>query len=272
MAQAAVDFAVWDLFAMSSGVSLSEYIGGTRESIPVGISLGQRATAQEFVDAVEEALGRGFKRIKCKISPGFPIELLEDVRRRHPELPLSVDANGTFSAANFDELCRYDSLSLTMIEQPFHPKDFLLSAELQKSIHTDICLDESIEDLFDLELAHHLKAGKSINIKPARVGGLTQSIAIRDRALEMGLSVWVGGLMETGIGRAVNLAFASTVDEAFPHDIAECGRYCSDELVKEVFCLMPHARLKVPVERSGLGVTVNQEALSRYTVEHARVF
>jgi O-succinylbenzoate synthase len=158
-----------------------------------------------------------------------------------------------------------------MIEQPFHPKQMLLSAELQRAIKTSICLDEGIEDIEDVKLAGALKACRVVNIKPARVGGLTSSIAIRDLSRTIGLATWVGGLMETGIGRAVNLAFASTVSEDFPHDIAECGRYCREELVSEVFNLNPGARLEIPSNSPGIGVTVRREALLQYSVAHTTV-
>jgi len=269
MAQAAIDFAVWDLFSQQAGVPLTQFLGGRGDTVPVGASLGQRATEQEFLQAVEDSLRLGYARIKCKISPGFPIEVLRIVRKRYPDLLLSVDANGTFDERSFDEICAYDSLGLAMIEQPFHPKNLLLSAELQRTVKTDICLDESIEDLLDLQLVGSLRAGRIVNIKPARVGGLTPSIAIRDLGNQMGLSSWVGGLMETGIGRAVTLAFATTLGESFPHDISECGKYCSDELITEVSELKSGGRLEVPRSIPGLGVTVNRDALLKYTVDHS---
>jgi O-succinylbenzoate synthase len=271
MAQAALDFAIWDLFAQQAGVPLSRYLGGAGAAIPVGISVGQRSTEQEFLDAVEGALQKGFRRVKCKVSPGFPVDLLHSVRRRHPNLLLSIDANGTFQEGDLNELRSYDSLSLAMIEQPFHPKEFLLSAELQRAMKTPICLDESIEDLHDVKLAGALQSGRIINIKPARVGGITSSIAIRDLAKTMGFTTWVGGLMETGIGRAANLAFASTVSQEFPHDIAECGRYCSEELMAESFDLSPSATINVPLAKPGLGVSVNRARLAEYAVDSSEM-
>ncbi|NDC36840.1 MAG: o-succinylbenzoate synthase [Proteobacteria bacterium] len=266
MALAAVDFAWWDLYAQCSGVSLAKALGVTRQEVTVGISLGKRATENEFFSAIEASLRTGYPRIKCKVSPGYPLQWLTQLRAQCPHLIMSVDANGSFSRESFDELREYEALGLAMIEQPFHPKELLLSAELQRCMQTDICLDESVEDLHDLELVAALGAGRVVNIKPARVGGLTSSIAIRERCAVLGLKSWVGGLMETGIGRATNLAFAATIGDEFPHDIDECGRYCSEELITEIFELAPKGKLRVPSEIPGLGVTVNREELARYTV------
>jgi O-succinylbenzoate synthase len=266
MALAAVDFALWDLFAKINNAPLSMLLGGNAQKVAIGASFGMTETCQQLIDKLELAIAKGFQRVKFKISPDFPLSWIIQCREKNPAIIMSVDANSSFSSEQMAMLFDYDALNLAMIEQPFAPKDFAICSELQSRLITDICLDESIEDIEDMRTAFALKSARCVNIKPARVGGLTPALAIRDLCLSYGWKPWVGGLLETGIGRAHNLAFAASLNSSFPHDISECGRYGENELINERFELLPKGMLKIP-KGEGIGVTVDKKKVLAFSVD-----
>jgi len=265
MAVAAIDFALWDLYARIKNMPLWQLLGGKDAPVPIGVSLGIAKSESDFHQHIESKRSLGYKRIKLKVNPEVPLKWLAKCTGKNKDVAISVDANSSFTEDHLELLKRYDDLNLYMIEQPFAPKDLALSACLQSQIRTVLCLDESVEELAELKTAMALGSARCLNIKPARVGGLTSALALRDYCLTRGWEVWVGGLLETGIGRAHNLAFASTLNPGFPHDISECGRHGSEELIEEPFKLGPDGTLELP-SGHGTGVEVDSAMLSRFTV------
>lgn len=232
-AKAGVVGAAWDLFAKSQGVPLAASLGGTRQTVRAGVSLGIEPTIDDLLAQVDRQVRAGYHRVKLKISHGWDVEPVAAVRSAYPDLDLHVDANGVFTAdeETIFQLGRLDRYGLTMIEQPFAPRDLLGHAELQKRIQTDVCLDESVVDLHDLELMIALKAGRVLNIKVSRMGGLTVARAAHDRAAEAGIPVWCGGMHEFGIGRAANVAISSLPGFTLPSDVSGSDKYYARDVI-----------------------------------------
>lgn len=270
MAKASLNFALWDLLAKSKSEPLWRLLGGTSAPISIGVSIGIQDDDGALLDVVQGFLDRGFTRVKYKISPTTPFAPLLKCREHFPDVLMSVDANSSFAGADSTDLLPYDALRLAMIEQPFAPKQLVRSAALQRIVTTPVCLDESIEELSDLENAVELKSARSVNIKPARVGGISGALEIASGAARGNWSSWVGGLLETGIGRAHNLAFASTIKGSFPHDISPCRRHSDVELIEEEFALQSDGTLALPAG-AGIGVTVNENQLKSFTIRHTEV-
>ncbi len=255
MARAAVEMAGWDLEAKRQGVSLAHLLGGERREVPAGVSIGLQANDDRLLEKVERHLGQGYRKIKIKIKPGRDLEMLGVVRSRFPHAPLMADANSCYSlSGDLDRLVAMDDLGLMMIEQPLGHEDFLDHRALQRQISTDVCLDESIRSPGDAVLALHLDAGRIVNIKPGRVGGLGPSREIHDICLAAGWPVWCGGMLESGIGRAHNVALATLAGFTLPGDISNSSRYWTEDIVHPEF-EMVNGMMPVP-EGPGIGVEV----------------
>lgn len=267
MAKATVEMAAWDFVARAEGVSLSQKLGGVREAVPVGVSVGLKSTDEALVEAVGRYVDEQYARVKIKIKPGRDVGMLSAVRARFPELPLMADANSAFTLADVDRLRRLDPLDLTMIEQPLRYDDVLHHAQLQKQISTPVCLDESIKSDGDAELALALGACRTINIKPGRVGGFGPSRAIHDRMVDAGFPVWCGGMLESGVGRAHNLALASLPGFTLPGDISASRRYWESDIVDPEFTVVD-GTMRVPTG-PGIGVAVDTERVEALTVRSA---
>ena len=255
MARAAVEMAGWDLEAKRRGLSLAELLGGDPAvPVPVGVSIGIQKTNDLLLGKVEQRLGEGYRKIKIKIKPGRDVEALRSVRDRFPEAPVMADANSAYRLPeDLERLRELDDFGLMMIEQPLGHEDLLDHAELQRHIDTPVCLDESVRSPEDARLALRLASGRIVNIKPGRVGGLASSVAIHDICRTAGWPVWCGGMLESGIGRAHNVALASLPGFSLPGDISESKRYWSEDIVHPEF-EMRDGLMSVP-DGPGIGVT-----------------
>ncbi len=263
MAKAGLEMAAWDLRARLEGRPLRELVGGESRPIPVGVSVGIQATDEELFRKVAGYVDEGYRKIKIKIKPGRDVEMLRALRERFPELPMMADANSAYTLADAPRLAELDSLDLMMIEQPLAHDDLRDHARLQERIRTPICLDESIRSVGDAELALELGSGRIINIKPGRVGGFASSRAIHDLCLARGVPGWCGGMLESGIGRAHNVALATLPGFTIPGDISASRRYWARDVVTpefEVVDGMIH-----PPEGVGIGVEPDMEMIERCT-------
>ncbi|ATW28614.1 o-succinylbenzoate synthase [Candidatus Formimonas warabiya] len=231
MAKAALDGALWDLYAKRQGLSLSRLLGGEKKEIEVGISIGIQETAEKMVEQVEKYVEEGYRRIKVKIQPGDDIPVVAAIRRRFPDIRLMVDANSAYTLADLDHLAQLDQFNLMMIEQPLAHDDIIDHATFQKRVKTPICLDESIHSREDARKAIELGSCKIINIKIGRVGGLGESKAIHDLCQEKGIPVWCGGMCESGIGRGHNVAITTLSGFTLPGDTAASSRYWVQDLI-----------------------------------------
>jgi O-succinylbenzoate synthase len=260
MAKAGIEMAVLDLFAQAEGKPLWKMIGGARTEIPAGISLGIEPRVEDLLARVETAAAAGYRRIKVKIKPGWDVDVVASLRRRFPALPLMVDANAAYSLADADHLRRLDDFGLMMIEQPLDPEDLLDHARLQARLKTPVCLDESIKSAEDGRRAIEAGACRVINIKQARVGGPFAAKALHDVCAAKGVPVWCGGLLETGIGRAHNIALATLPGFSLPGDISASDRYWREDIIDPPVKVDGRGSIAVP-QGPGLGYTVVESRL-----------
>jgi O-succinylbenzoate synthase len=266
MAKAAVEMGMWGLEAEVLGLPLGRLIGGTRAAIDVGISLGIQATPEALVAKAGAALADGYRKIKIKIKPGKDLTFVSAVRAAFPDAPLMVDANNAYALDDCDALIAMDDMRLMMFEQPLAWDDVVRHAELQRRLRTPVCLDESITCLERAQDMVTLGSGRIINIKPGRVGGFTSSIAIHDFCESNGIPVWCGGMFESGIGRAYNVALASLPNFTKPGDVSPSARYWERDIVTPEWTMTPAGTCIVPLHRPGIGVTVDRERVEDLTV------
>jgi O-succinylbenzoate synthase len=266
MARAGLELAFVDLIARLHGQPLTRVLGGTRTHVPVGVSLGIEPTLDSLLALIDQHVALGYQRIKLKIKPGWDIEVVRAARQRHPDILLSVDANTAYTLADRHHLARLDACSLLMIEQPLAHDDLFDHARLQEEIRTAICLDESITDARHAGQALDLGSCRIINIKVGRVGGYSQALAIHDLCQARQVPVWCGGMLESGIGRAHNLALASLPNFTLPGDISASRRYFARDLVMPPVELGPGGQVAVPMA-PGLGLEVDLDYLSHLTFE-----
>lgn len=266
MAKAGLEFAVWDLFGKRDGVSLAKMLGGTRDRVAVGVSVGIQKDIDTLLKVVGDYLADGYTRIKLKIKPGWDIEPTRAVREAWPDLKLQVDANSIYHLADADHLAQLDQFDLLLIEQPLEHDDIFDHAKLKPHLRTPLCLDESIVSPSHARWAIEMNACDIINIKPARIGGYGDAKRIHDLAQAAGIPVWHGGLLETGIGRAGNVALASLPNFTLPGDISANARYYKRDIVTNPFTLNDDSTLSVPTE-PGCGADVDEAYLDEITVE-----
>lgn len=262
-AKCALESAVLDAETRAAGQSLKRRLGGTRDLVEVGVSIGITETVSQLVQEAVEYTAQGYRRLKLKIQPGWDLEPVGAVRRELPNVSLQVDGNAAYDGTQVTELLRLAELGLEMIEQPFARDDLCSHARLATSTSTPVCLDESIRSVADAQTALALGACSIVNIKPGRVGGYLSACRIHDACLAAGVPVWCGGVLESGIGRAANLALASLPGFTMPHDISATSRYFRRDLT-EPFELID-GRLRVP-DTLGIGVTVDPAAVAEFTV------
>ncbi|MBC8332207.1 MAG: o-succinylbenzoate synthase [Anaerolineae bacterium] len=266
MAKAGVEMALWDLWARAQGKSLRQLLGGEHPRVDVGVSVGIQPSSSALVATVEGYLAQGYRRVKIKIKPGRDIADTQAVRRAFPDLRLQVDANSAYTLETADALLPLDDLNLLLIEQPLAEDDIWDHSRLQPKFRTPLCLDESITKPSHARQALEMEACRVVNIKPGRVGGLSQGVLIHNLCAEQDIPVWCGGMLETGVGRASNLAIASLPNFKLPGDISATERYYSEDITNEIFTLNSDSTITVP-ETPGLGVTINLKALTRYRMQ-----
>ncbi|RLC84229.1 MAG: o-succinylbenzoate synthase [Chloroflexi bacterium] len=265
MAKTGLEEALWDVEARQKGVSVAQLLGGTRERVASGVSIGIQDTPEELLERIEGFVKQGYRRVKIKIKPGWDVEIVRAVRRAFPDLPLMVDANSAYRLSDAEHLAALDEFDLMMIEQPLAYDDIYEHSLLQRRLRTPLCLDESIHTPAQARAALELGSCRIINIKPGRVGGLMQARRIHDLCLERGVPVWCGGLLEVGIGRAHNVAIASLPGYTLPGDISASDRYFERDVVDPPFTLNHDGTITVPTGL-GLGVEVDLEFLEHVTV------
>ncbi|MPZ18291.1 MAG: o-succinylbenzoate synthase [Luteitalea sp.] len=270
MAKAGLELAYTHLAAQRERVSLAVALAGERNRVPVGVSLGIQPRLPDLLDRVERHLALGYQRIKLKIKPSWDVDIVREVRRQYPDILLSVDANAAYSLADVDHLRRLDEFGLLMIEQPFERDDLVDHAALQAHLSTSICLDESVVGVRSARQALQLGACRIINIKVGRVGGYAQALAIHDLCLSRGVPVWCGGMLESGIGRAHNLALASLPGFVLPGDISASARYFARDVIVPAVEVASDGTIAVP-SGVGLGFDIDVEYIARQTVTIERI-
>jgi O-succinylbenzoate synthase len=267
MAKAALEMGCWGLAAEQARMPLARLIGGTRDAVATGISLGIQRDVHALISKAEQSLAEGYQKVKIKIGPGRDVDWVRAVRTAvGDEAHLMADANNAYTLADADRLAQLDDLDLMMIEQPLAWDDLVRHAELQRKLRTPLCLDESITSLDRAQDMITLRAGRIINIKPGRVGGFAQSIAIHDLCEANGIPVWCGGMLESGIGRSYNVALASLPNFTLPGDLSPSARYWSKDVVSPEWTMNAQGMVRVPLDRPGIGVEVDREHIARITV------
>ena len=268
MAKAAVEMAAWDLYARQRGEPLSRVLGGTRERIASGVSIGIQDSLDDLVRKVELELAAGYRRIKIKIKPGWDVRAVEVVRARTGPIPLMVDANAAYSLADAEHLAALDAFDLMMIEQPLDYDDIADHATLQRRLKTPVCLDESIRTVAVAREAIAAGACRMINIKSGRVGGFAESIRLHDLCAAHGIPVWHGGMLESGIGRAANIHLSTLPNFTLPGDVAASRRYFSPDLIDPPIEVAADGTIAVPTG-PGLGVSIRADRVEAATTRRA---
>jgi O-succinylbenzoate synthase len=266
MAKAAVEMAAWDLFARQRGEPLARVLGGTRDRIASGVSIGIQPTLDDLIAKVERELAAGYRRIKIKIKPGWDVRPVERLRERFGAIPLMVDANAAYQPADAGHLAALDVFGLMMIEQPLDYDDVAEHAALQRRLKTPICLDESIKTVGIARQAIAAGACRIINIKPGRVGGFGESIRLHDLCASHEIPVWHGGMLESGIGRAANIHLSTLPNFSLPGDVAASRRYFDPDLIEPPVEVAADGTIAVPTG-PGLGVTIREDRVDNATMK-----
>jgi O-succinylbenzoate synthase len=265
MTRAGLENALWDIEAQEQGISLSKLLGGTREEIASGVSLGIQSDIGVLLNNIEKELAAGYQRIKLKIKPGMDVHVVRQVRDRFPDIKLMVDANSAYRPTDVALLQQLDEFNLMMIEQPLNWDDIYLHAELQRQLRTPICLDECIHNSRHARAAIELGACRIINVKLGRVGGHTEALAVHDICFENGIQVWCGGMLESGVGRAHNVAMSSLRGFVLPGDVSASQRYWEKDIIEPEVEVSSKGTIRVP-DIPGLGYSVLRERVEQLTV------
>jgi O-succinylbenzoate synthase len=265
MARAALENAVWDLEAQREGMSLSQLLGGVRDIIPCGVSIGIQSSIPALMDTIERELAAGYQRIKLKCKPGWDIEVFDRVRSRWPGITLSCDANSAYRLRDADHLVSFEAFDLLMIEQPLWHDDFYYHSMLQKRMNTAICLDESIRNRRDALAAIEMESCRIINLKLGRVGGFSEAIAVHNAAQERGIPVWCGGMLESGIGRSHNIALSTLENFSLPGDVSASARYWVDDIIEPEVTVSRQGEILIP-DIPGRGYEVRTDLVEQLTV------
>jgi o-succinylbenzoate synthase len=263
-AKHAVECAAWSIVSQKLGQNLSQIWGGVRDGIPVGESFGITDGIAELHEEIEKRLAEGYCRIKLKIAPGWDVDVVRSVAAQFPDLPLSVDGNCGYDAADGEPWPELDALNLLMIEQPFARDALCDLADLQRTLDTPICLDESATSPGITRAALSLGCGRIVNIKPPRAGGIFASVEIHDMCADRTIPVWCGGSLESGIGRGFNLALASLPNFTLPSDMSPAKLFYAEDLVEPTFDIRLDGTIAVPQEL-GCGFNVSEDRIAKYT-------
>ena len=265
MATATVETALWDLEARRRGIPLHQLIGGVRREIPCGVSIGIQPTVQELLARVRTEVAAGYRRVKIKIKPGWELEPIRAIRSEFPDLPLMADANSAFRLDDLPLFAKLDDYRLMMIEQPLAHDDILDHAKLQQEIRTPICLDESICSAEDARKAIESGSCRIINVKLGRVGGYAEALKINDYCVRNGVPLWCGGMLESGVGRAHNIALSTLAGFTLPGDVSASRRYYAEDTITPPVEVSSGGTILVP-ESPGIGYTLDTERIGRATV------
>lgn len=265
MAKGALEAAVWDLESRSLGVPLYRHIGGVRSEIPCGVSIGIQPDIDTLLAKVRKEIAAGYQRIKIKIKPGWVTEPLRQIRAEFPQVPLMVDANSAFRLEDLPLLRRLDRFKLMMIEQPLAWDDIVDHAVLQREIETPVCLDESIHSREDARRAVELGSCRIINVKLGRVGGYAEAMAIAEYCGRCRIPLWCGGMLESGIGRAHNIAMSTLAPFTLPGDVSSSKRYYAEEVVQPPVSVTVHGTILL-TDSPGIGYDLNRHNIARATV------
>lgn len=265
MAKAAIDAALWDLYAKRNHQSLARAIGGQKTEVAAGISIGIQPSPELLVTKVRQAVKAGYQRVKVKIKPGADYQYLKAVRNEFPHLMLMADANSAYRLKDIDRLKRLDELNLLMIEQPLEADDLLHHAQLQQQLATPLCLDESINSLADAQAMEQLGSGRIINIKISKVGGLTAAKMIQAFAKAHQIGCWCGGMLGSGVARAADIAAATLPGYIFPNDISASQRYFAHDIITPEITLN-NGKINVPTS-SGIGYELAWNIIHHYSIE-----
>jgi o-succinylbenzoate synthase len=265
MAKAALENALWEIDARERHMPLWKLIGGTLTEIPCGVSIGIQNSVEALLDKIQTELGAGYQRIKMKIKPGWDVNVLEQVRKKFPGIVLSVDANSAYTLADLEHLKRFDRFHLLMIEQPLGWNDIIDHARLQRELKTPLCLDESIHNADDARKAIETGACKIINIKLGRVGGFTSALEVHNTCRAKKVPVWCGGMLESGVGRAHNIALSTLPGFTLPGDVSASRRYWSEDIIDPEVTVSPRGTISPPLS-PGIGFTPNEARIDAATV------
>lgn len=264
MAKASIEGAVWDIYAQQTKQSLAHALGGSKDLIDVGISVGIQSSTDKLLELIKVYVEKGYKRVKVKIKPGYDVEVIRAIRAAFPNLPLMADANSAYTLNDIEVLQQLDAFNLLMIEQPLAADDIIDHAKLQKQLKTPICLDESITSLEDARKAIELGSCGVMNIKIGRVGGITEAKKIHDYCQQHAIPVWCGGMLEAGIGRAHNIALTALSNFALPGDTAGSSHYWYEDIVTPEI-VVEDGHIRVP-QSIGIGYQPNLEIIDKLTI------
>src|SRR5436190_11113954 len=264
MAKAALENALWDAEARQKQQPLWNLLGGTLKEIACGVSIGIQDSHDQLIEKIETEVAASYQRIKVKVKPGWDVEVLAKIRARWPDILLSCDANSAYRPSDLEHLRKFDDFDLLMIEQPLWDDDIFHHAKLQRELKTSICLDESIRHRRDAEQAISLGACRIMNIKVGRVGGFTEAIAVHDQCLQHNIPVWCGGMLETGIGRAHNIALSTLANFRLPGDVSASKRYWEEDIVEPEITVTSQGTIAV-TEAPGTGSELGKHLMSTLT-------
>ena len=271
MAKAAIEMAIWDAYSKMVDRPLYRVIGGVRRYADVGVSIGIKKDIDTLLKTIEYYLNEGYNRIKIKVKPGWDIEVLRMVRREYPDIMLTIDANASYELDKHKEiLLGFDEFNLLYIEQPLRYNDIVGHMKLQGMIKTDICLDESITDSHRAWEALEIGAARVINIKPGRVGGIYETLRIHNLTRDRKIPVWIGGMLETGVGRAFNVSLATLDNVRYPSDISASSRYYNRDIITEPFTLEDGSKIKVR-DGPGIGIEIDWGYLEEVCIKRGRL-
>ncbi|MGA8297847.1 MAG: o-succinylbenzoate synthase [Terriglobales bacterium] len=270
MAKSALENAVWDAEARQKQVPLWKLLGGSRREIACGVSIGIQDSPEQLLEKIAIELAAGYRRIKVKVKPGWDLNILEKIRARWSDIVLSVDANSAYTLDEVEHLRKFDAFNLLMIEQPLWDDEIYLHARLQKAIETSICLDEAIHHARSADFALETGACRIINVKVGRVGGFTEALRIHDVALRHNVPVWCGGMLESGVGRAHNVALSTLENFRLPGDVSASKRYWSEDIIEPEVEVRPDGMIAVPDE-PGTGYQVREDRVRKFTVREETI-
>jgi O-succinylbenzoate synthase len=265
MAKAGLENALWDAEAAQKKQPLWKLLGGTRREIPCGVSIGIQDSVEQLLEKIQIELSAGYRRIKIKVKPGWDINVLERIRSRWADITLSCDANSAYTLDQVEHLRKFDQFNLLMIEQPLWYDDIYYHARLQKELRTSICLDESIVSVRSAAFAAETGACRIINVKVGRVGGFSEALKIHDLCQAHKIPVWCGGMLETGIGRAHNIALSTLANFSLPGDVSASKRYWKEDIVDPEVEVSPNGMIAIS-DQPGTGYRVKTDLIEKLTV------